>query len=119
MPDLEETTHSEANILRTLKVEMSAVEKFCKANGIYKSNFFTMAYSFLLAQYNNEQESLFNTIYNGRTDKRFAHSVGMVVKTLPIFMKFTEETTVVDFLRARQELMSGCREHDIYSYSDS
>ena len=118
IPDLEDSMHTEASFLRTLNVEMSAVDDFCKANGIFRSNFFTMAYSFLLAKYNNEQESLFNTVYNGRTDKRFLNSIGMVVKTLPVYAKFTEETTVLDFLRAGQELMSGCRKHDIYSYSD-
>ena len=118
MPDLEETEHTEASMVRTLAIDMPRVDAFCKDNGIFKSNFFTTAYSFLLAKYNNEQESLFTTIYNGRTDKRFLHSVGMTVKTLPVYAKFTNETTVLDFLRAGQEQMSGCRKHDIYAYSD-
>ena len=74
MPDLEEPEHSEASMVRTLSVDMSRVDGFCKEKGIFKSNFFTTAYSFLLAKYNNEQESLYTTIYNGRSDKRFLHS---------------------------------------------
>ena len=107
MPDLEIAEHSEASMLRTLSVDMSQVDAFCKENGIFKSNFFTMAYSFLLAKYNNEQESLFTTVYNGRTDKRFLHSVGMTVKTLPVYAKFDKETKVIDFLKAGQDQMSG------------
>ncbi len=118
IPDLENPIHSEGSLLRTLHTDMARVETFCKEHGIFKSTLFTSAYAFLLAKYNNEQESLFCTVYNGRSDKRMAHTVGMFVKTLPVYAKFTADTTVMDFLQAGQEQMSGCREHDIYSYSD-
>ena len=118
LPDLEEPVHSEASKVRTLSVDMARVDAFCKEKGVFKSNFFTTVYSFLLAKYNNEQESLFTTIYNGRTDKRFLHSVGMTVKTLPVYAKFDNETTVLDYLKAGQDQMSGCRQHDVYAFSD-
>ena len=119
MPDLEEPEHSEASMVRTLDVEMAEVDAFCKEKGIFKSNFFTTAYSFLLAKYNNEQESLFTTIYNGRTDKRFLHSIGMTVKTLPVYAKFENETKVLDYLKAGQDQMSGVRKHEAYAFSDA
>ncbi len=119
MPDLEEPEHSEASMVRTLSVDMARVDSFCKEKGIFKSNFFTTAYSFLLAKYNNEQESLFTTIYNGRTDKRFLHSVGMTVKTLPVYAKFDNETKVLDYLKAGQDQMSGVRRHEAYAFSDA
>ncbi|MBQ2187944.1 MAG: amino acid adenylation domain-containing protein [Bacteroidales bacterium] len=118
MPDLEIPEHSDANKLRILDTDMDRVDAFCKANGIKKSTLFTSAYSFLLAKYNNEQESLFTTVFNGRTEPKFQHSVGMTVKTLPVYAKFTEETTVLDFMKAGEEQMIGCRKHDIYSYTD-
>jgi amino acid adenylation domain-containing protein len=118
LPDLEESEHAEASLLRTLSVSLDTVEAFCQENGIFKSTLFTSAYSFLLAKYNNEQESLFTTVFNGRTDKRFMHSVGMTVKTLPVYAKFDNDTKVLDFLKAGQEQMSGCRQHDAYSFSD-
>ena len=119
MPDLEIPEHSEASMVRTLDVEMAEVDAFCKEKGIFKSNFFTTVYSFLLAKYNNEQESLFTTIYNGRTDKRFLHSVGMTVKTLPVYAKFDNETKVLDYLKAGQDQMSGVRKHEAYAFSDA
>ena len=97
---------------------MDRVNAFCKANGIKKSTFFTSAYSFMLAKYNNEHESPFATVFNGRTEQKFQHSVGMTVKTLPVYAKFTDETTVLDFLKAGEEQMIGCRKHDLYSYTD-
>ncbi len=118
LPDLENAEPEEKNLLRTLSVDEKEVDEFCKKNDVFRSNFFTSAFAFLLAKFNNEQESLFTTVYNGRNDKRFSHSVGMVVKTLPVYAKFDNGTIVLDFLKAGQEQMRGCREHDIYSYSD-
>jgi amino acid adenylation domain-containing protein len=118
MPDLEIPEQTDADKLRILNTDMDRVDAFCKANGIKKSTFFTSAFSFLLAKYNNDQESLFTTVFNGRNDPKFQHSVGMTVKTLPVYAKFTEETTVLDFLKASEEQMIGCRKHDLYSYTD-
>ena len=118
MPDLEEPEHSEDNMLRTMDIDMARVDEYCKNNGVFKSTLFTTAYAYLLAKFNNEQESLFTTVYNGRNDKRFSHSVGMTVQTLPVYAKFTADTTVLDLLKQGQEQMSGCREHEVYTYSD-
>ena len=118
MPDLEEPEHSEDNLLRTLSLDLNRVDNYCKQNHVFKSTLFTTAYAFLLAKFNNEQESLFTTVYNGRSDKRFVRSVGMTVKTLPVYAKFSPDTTVLELLQQGQEQMSGCRQHDIYSYSD-
>ena len=118
IPDREDPVHTEDSLLRTLDLDTARVDEFCKLTGVYKSSLFTAAYAFLLAKYNNEGESLFTTVYNGRSEKRFAHSVGMVVKTLPVYAKFTLETTVLEYIMEGQQQMSGCREHEIYSYGD-
>ena len=118
IPDLEISEPSNAHKVRVLGTEMDRVNSFCKANGINKSTLFTSAYAYLLAKYNNEQESLFTTVYNGRTNPKFQHSIGMSVKTLPVYAKFTDKTSVLDYLKANQEQMLGSREHDIYAYTD-
>ena len=118
IPDRDDPVHSEDNQLRVLGTDMARVEDFCKQSGVFKSTLFTTAFAFVLAKYNNEGESLFTTVYNGRNDKRFARSVGMTVKTLPVYAKFTPDMPVLDYLMQAQQQMSGCREHHIYSYSD-
>ena len=118
LPDLEIPGAAEGSLLRTLDVDMARLDAFCKDNGIFRSTVFTAAYSYLLARFNNEKASLFTTVYNGRKDKRLARTVGMTVKTLPVYAKFEDGTTVLDFLKAGQEQMGGCREHDVYSYMD-
>lgn len=117
-PDLEEEGREEGTLRRTLAVNLEAVDAFCKEHGIFKSNFFTMAYAFLLAKYNNEQESFFTTVYNGRSDKRLARTIGMFVKSVPVFTKFTSDTSVMELLRNGQEQMGGCRKHEAYSFVD-
>ena len=119
LPDLEEPTHSEASQLRVLDVDMAGVDAFCQEKGVYKSGVFTAAYAYLLARYCGEPESLFTTVYNGRSDKRFRHSVGMTVRTLPVYSKFTPATTVLEFIKQGQEQMSGCRRHEVYAFSDA
>ena len=114
----EKKASGEAKLTRQMKIEVAEVEAYCKNHGIYKSTFFTVAYGYLLAKYNNEQQALFSTIHNGRADKQLAQSVAMLVRTLPVYVKWDNETTVLDFLKAGQEQMSGCRQHEAYSYSD-
>ena len=108
----------EAKLTRQMMVEVDELEAYCKKHGIYKSTFFTAAYGYLLAKYNNEQQALFSTIHNGRADKQLAHSLAMLVRTLPVYAKWDDATTVLDFLKVGQEQMSGCIQHDTYSYSD-
>ena len=116
--DLEGEEPQEGLLTRTMDIDIDAVENFCGEKGIYKSTFFTAVYAFLLAKYNNDREVLFSTIHNGRTDKRLACSVAMLVRTLPAYAKFADNTTVLDFLKAGQEQMTGCRHHEAYAYSD-
>ena len=119
LPDKEDTEPQEGLLTRTMSVTPDAVESFCQKQDIFKSTFFTAAYSYLLAKVNNEQESLFNTIHNGRADKRLAHSVAMLVKTVPVYAKFTDTTSVQDFLMAVQQQMTGCRQHETYGFTDA
>ena len=116
--DLEEAEPKDGDLLRPLGIDLGEIEAFCKKSGIFKSTFFTGAYAFTLAKFCGDEESLFNTVYNGRDDKRLAGSLGMFVKTIPVYAKFDDKTTVAAFLSAIQEQMTGARENSIYSYSD-
>ena len=117
LPDLEEDGMKEGLLTHKMSVDTAKVDTFCKENGIFKSTLFTSAFAYLLAKYNNDSQVLFNTIHNGRANKLLAHSVAMLVRTLPVYAKFTDDTTVLDFLRADQEQMTGCRTHEVYTYS--
>ena len=119
LPDRDDKQFVDALLTRKMAVDMDRVDAFCKANGVFRSSVFTAAYSYLLAKYNNEQQALFSTLHNGRADKRCSHTVGMMVKTVPVYAKFDDETHVLDFIKAGEEQMKGCRQHGLYSYSDA
>ena len=118
LPDIEGPVHYDAIKNRVLQTNLEDVDAFCRAKGIFKSTFFTAAYAFLLAKYVGDKETLFNTVYNGRTDKRLAHSQGMFVKTLPIYLKFDNDTTALKLMQDCQQLIADSRKHDVYSYRD-
>ena len=105
-------------IERTLDIDLDSVNSFCQENGVYKSTLMITAYAYLLARYNNEQTSLTRTVFNGRTDKRLNRTQGMFVKTIPVYCKFDDDTTILDLLRRQQEQITGCRSHEAYSYMD-
>ena len=118
IPDLEGRESEIGALKRKMSVSLESIDVFCKTHGIFRSTFFTGVYSFLLAKYNNDQEALFNTVYSGRTDKQLARTVAMLVKTVPVYAKFNDDTTVLDFLKSGEEQMKGCRKHNTYSYID-
>lgn len=118
LPDSNLQKPGERVMERTLSIRVQEVEAFGKANGVYKSNFFTAAFALLLAKTAGEEEALFTTVYNGRKDKTMGQTVGMFVKTLPVYAKFDAKTTTLDFLKEMQEQMRGCRNNDIFSYTD-
>ena len=118
LPDRDDKQFVDAFLRRTMAVNNDRVDAFCKTNGVFRSSVFTAAYAYLLAKYNNEQQVLFNTIHNGRADKRSNHTVGMLVKTVPVYAKFDGDTRVLDFIKAGEKQMKGCRQHGLYTYSD-
>ena len=95
LPDRDDKQFVDALLTRTMAVDMDRMDTFCKANGVFRSSVFTAAYGYLLAKYNNEQQALFSTVHNGRADKRCSHTVGMMVKTVPVYAKFDDETHVL------------------------
>ena len=119
LPDRDDKQFVDAILARTMAVDKDRVDAFCKTNGVFRSSVFTAAYAYLLAKYNNEQQVLFNTIHHGRADKRTNRTVGMLVKTVPVYAKFDGDTLVLDFIKAGEEQMKGCRQHGLYNYSDA
>ena len=119
LPDRDDKQFVDAILARTMTVDKARVDAFCKTNGVFRSSVFTAAYAYLLAKYNNEQQVLFNTVHNGRADKRSNHTIGMLVKTVPVYAKFDADTHVLDFIKAGEEQMKGCRQHGLYNYSDA
>lgn len=101
-----------------LSIDYKHIEAFCDRYGITPNVLTTAAFGYLLGIYSNADESLFASIYNGRSDMRTSRTIGMLVKTLPVYCHWKEETSVQDFLSALKEQMIGSMTHDIYSFAE-
>ena len=103
---------------RPIDIDVEQIKAFCRENGIYRATLMTTAYAYLLARFNNEQAALTRTVNNGRADKRLSHTQGMFVRTMPVYCRFDDSTTVLELLQRQQEQMAGCIAHEAYSYMD-
>ena len=93
------------------------IRKFCRKNEIKTSTFFCGVYGFLLAKFSGAEESLFATIHNGRKEK-LSNSLGMFVKTLPVYCDFSKEESTLQFLKNLDSQLQNNRKYDLYSYAD-
>ena len=75
------------------------------------------AFALTVGTYTNQQESLFATIYHGRND-RTKNIVGMFVKTLPVYCKWTSDKKISEWLTEVTDQIKSARENDLFSYAD-
>ena len=73
----------------TSEFSVQDVKDFCKKQGITENVFFISAFGITLGKYNFRKDAVFTTIYHGRNDSRLSETVGMLVKTLPVYCDFS------------------------------
>lgn len=81
------------------EITCMAVEQFAKEKGISANTLFLGAFAYALGKYSGENKSLFCTVNNGRHSARISESVGMFVRTLPIFQSWDETVSVENYLK--------------------
>lgn len=91
------------------------MKEFCKKHGITENVFFISAFGITLGKYNFKKDAVFTTIYHGRNDSRLSETVGMLVKTLPVFCDFSG--TAKDCLSGVQKQLIDSMNNDIYPFS--
>ena len=101
-----------------LALEASEVEALCRKCGVTENIYATAAFGLLLGHYAGMNEALFTTIYNGRDSLRTRRTIGMLVKTLPVYSRFEKEQEVRDYLQRAREQMLSCMNNDIYPFSE-
>ena len=91
------------------------VKDFCKKQGITENVFFISAFGITLGKYNFRKDAVFTTIYHGRNDSRLSETVGMLVKTLPVYCDFSGNAK--DCLAGVQQQLIDSMNNDIYPFS--
>ena len=97
------------------EISVQDVKDFCKKNGITENVFFIAAFGLTLGKYNFKNHSVFTTVYHGRNDSRLSDTVGMLVKTLPVYCNFAG--TTADYLTDVQQQLMDSMNNDIYPFS--
>lgn len=118
IPDCDEDTIDYATLEMPLGIDAGILSRFCARAGITENVFAISAFGKLLGAYTNLDESLFATIYNGRSDMRFARTVSMMVKTLPVYCSWDANTRVADYLRAVKEQVMASMTNDLFSFAE-
>ena len=97
------------------EISVQQVKDFCKRYGITENVFFISVFGLTLGKYNFRKDAVFTTIYHGRNDSRLSETVGMLVKTLPVYCDFSGSTKD-GLLKVQQQLIDSMN-NDIYPFS--
>lgn len=99
-------------------IDPEAAEHFARTHGITENTLFLGAFAYTLAKLNGASESYFCTVNNGRHDPRLADSVGMFVRTLPMYFQIDEGRPVSEFLSEVQDVLFNTMSHDCMSFGE-
>lgn len=99
----------------TSEFSVQDVKEFCKRHGITENVFFISAFGITLGKYNFKKDAVFTTIYHGRNDSRLSETIGMLVKTLPVYCDFSGSTK--NCLTEVQQQLINSMNNDIYPFS--
>ena len=115
-----EITVKSQKVRLALDEELScmAVEQFTRQRGISENTLFLGAFSYALGKYSGEDKSLFCTVDNGRHRADMTESVGMFVRTLPIYQSWEEDAAVEDYLQGFQKDFYEVMGHDCISFAE-
>ena len=97
------------------EISVQQVKDFCKKHRITENVFFISVFGLTLGKYNFRKDAVFTTIYHGRNDSRLSETVGMLVKTLPVYSDFSGSTEE-GLLKVQQQLIDSMN-NDIYPFA--
>ena len=95
-----------------------AVQAWCRKYRVTENAFYNAVFAFVLMRYNFLDEALYTTIYHGRKDSRMQRAVTMLVKTLPVVCRVSENDRVSDLIRAVKDQLMDSMAADLFSFAD-
>ncbi len=98
------------------RFDFGAVEKFCREHHITPAALLLAASGYAVARFTGSRNAFMSTVSTGRNDIRFAHTVGMFVKTLPVAVEIAD-ISAIEFVERTADMLRGVVEHEIYPYA--
>ncbi len=97
-------------------ISVERVDAFIKENGVTENNLFLGAVAYAAAKFTGQEDAVICTVNHGRHDPRMAKTVGMLVRTLPIYIKIDENAKVGDYLAYVRAAQRGVIKQGNYPY---
>ena len=113
--DMWETERSQGWLTREFELEEDAFSSLLRRAGCSRSAFFTAAFGVLASVFSGQEDVLFNIIDAGRNEQN-AHTVGMLVRTLPFRLDLKDQEEIGAFLKKADALQKEGRQHARYPY---
>lgn len=102
-----------------LSVDVDNIRNLMSSTGVKAGTLFTSAFALVMSKFTGDDQVLFSTIWHGRSDKRMARTMGMFVKTLPVYYAFNRDMTLAQLFEHGDGIIRGARKHSIFSYADA
>ena len=101
-----------------LAVDYNQLQEAAEFFGVTPNVLTTTVFGYLLGVNTHAQESLFATIFSGRQDLKTQRTVAMLVKTLPVYTQWNQETTVRDLLQITKQQLMGSMSNSLFSFAE-
>ena len=103
---------------RRLALKCSDVAPVLEKYGVKESTLLTSAFGLVLAAWTADTKAYFCTIWHGRKDRDTRNSICMCVKTYPVYVDATPETTLQEFFDSMSAQTKGARENHVFAMTD-
>ena len=101
-----------------LTIDYNQLEETCNRLNVTPNILTTTVFGYLLGVNTYAQESLFATIFSGRQDLKTQRTVTMLVKTLPVYTKWNQDTTVRELLQTTKQQLMGSMSNSLFSFAE-
>ena len=113
----ERKTGSKEMVYSFESVDSATLKTLAESYGVKLSTVFNAAFAYLLSSYTNSPQVLYSTVHHGR-DERLKNTLGMFVKTYPVYADLSEDAQIAEYLKTLNEHIELNRKNDLYAFAD-
>ena len=118
MPEKQDSHITYGQEYLELSVDYNQLQDAAEYFGVTPNVLTTTVFGYLLGVNTHAQESLFATIFSGRQNLKTQRTVAMLVKTLPVYTKWDQNTTVRELLQTTKQQLMGSMSNSLFSFAE-
>ena len=99
-------------------LDVDSIKEFAKKNNLTLNAITNFVFGFTFSKFIYKSDALFVTIYNGRNSSKTMNTVSMMVKTLPVYVKYKEEDQIIPLLVDMKKQLENSELNDIFSFQE-